>query len=291
MCHLLGIRLRPLRLVILALSCMAALVTAGCAARFEQPRTIVVSDIKARAEPRAEFIDDFESALVSIATITERDLGLPKLQGSLQLVPDRDALYAVLEANGADPVTARGAADTMLAVGGHRAVYVNLAAFARWNWNARIAVLSHELAHVAQYELSGGRRGTSDQWLREGFADWVQVHVLDTLGILSRESSLGRNSRAISRSGAREQLPRLSMLVDFPEWVAVSTGAASKLLYPYAYVATDFLIRRHSLHEAVQYFGLFANSDDRLGNFRRAFGEDWDAFDAAFQTHLAQLRP
>jgi hypothetical protein len=170
-------------------------------------------------------------------------------------------------------------------------VYVNLAAFARWNWNARIAVLSHELAHVAQYELSGGRRGTSDQWLREGFADWVQVHVLDKLGVLTRDDSLARNSRVISRSGAREQLPPLSTLVDFPEWVAVATGAASKLLYPYAHVATDFLIRRHSLPEAVQYFRLFADSDDRIANFRQAFGEDWNTFDAAFQAHVAQLRP
>ena len=32
----------------------------------------------------------------------------------------------VLEANGADPATARGAADRMLAIGAHRAVYVNL---------------------------------------------------------------------------------------------------------------------------------------------------------------------
>ena len=169
--------------VVRVLLVSSAAVLAGCAARAELPRTIDVATIQARPAPRAEFVDDYEGALASIAAITERDLHLPKAQGALHLVPDRDALYAVLEANGADPVTARGAADTMLAVGGHRALYVNLAAFARWNWNARIAVLSHELAHVAQYELSGGRRSTSDQWPREGFADWVQVHVLDTLGI------------------------------------------------------------------------------------------------------------
>lgn len=266
-------------------------VLAGCAARAEQPRTIDVAAIQARAERRAEFVEDYEGALVSIAAITQRDLGLPKLQGVLHLVPDRDALYAVLEANGADPVTARGAADTMLAVGGHRSVYVNLAAFARWNWNARIAVLSHELAHVAQYELSGGRRGTSDQWLREGFADWVQVHVLDTLGILSRERSVAGNSRVITRSGARQRLPPLSTLVSFPEWVNAAAGASSRLLYAHAHIAADFLIRRHSLDEVIQYFRLFARSDDRLENFRKAFGEDWNAFDAAFQAHIAQLRP
>jgi hypothetical protein len=252
---------------------------------------IALQEIRARPEPRAEFVDDYEGALASIAAVVERDLGLPKLQGMLHLVPDRDALYDVLEASGADPATARGAADKMLAIGAHRAVYVNLTAFARLNWNARIAVLSHEVAHAAQYELSDGRRSTSDQWLREGYADWVQAHVLDSMGVLTRDGILTRNSRFISRPGSREALPPLSELVGFSEWVAVSNGPASDLLYPYAYVATDFLIRRHSPAAAINYFRLFADSDDRLANFHQAFGEEWSAFDTALRNHVAQLRP
>ena len=54
------------------------LVTSGCAARAEEPRTIDVATIQARPEPRAEFVDDYEGALASIAAITERDLHLPK---------------------------------------------------------------------------------------------------------------------------------------------------------------------------------------------------------------------
>ena len=270
---------------------MAALSAAGCAARSEQPRAIAVENVRARPESRAEFIDDYEGALASIAVVAERDLRLPKLQGVLHLLADREALYRVLEANGADPVTARGAADRMLAVGAYRAVFVNLTAFQRLNWNARIAVLSHEVAHAAQYELSGGRRSTSDQWLREGFADWVQAHVLDTLGVLTRDGILTRNSRFISRPGQREQLPPLAALTDFPAWVAATNGPGSDLLYPYAYVATDFLIRRHSLQAAIDYFRLFADFDDPRANFKRAFGEEWSAFDAALRDHVAALRP
>ena len=281
--------MRPTALI--AAFFIAAVASASCAARVEQPRTIALEDIRARPEPRAEFVDDYEGALASIAAVVERDLGLPKLQGTLHLVPDRDALYNVLEASGADPVTARGAADKMLAIGAHRAVYVNLTAFARLNWNARIAVLSHEVAHAAQYELSGGRRSTSDQWLREGYADWAQAHVLDSMGVLTRDGILTRNSRFISRPGSREALPPLSKLVGFSEWVAVSNSPASDLLYPYAYVAADFLIRRHSAAAAIHYFRLFADSDDRLANFRQAFGEEWTAFDAALRDHVAQLRP
>ena len=229
--------------------------------------------------------------MASIAAITEKGLGLPKLQGTLHLVPDRDAFYAVLQANGADAATARGAADTMLAIGTHRAVYVNQAAFARLNWNARLAILSHEATHVAQYELSGGKRSTSDQWLREGFADYVQAHVLEQLqvGTMTRETILQRNTSFIAQPAMREQLPPLSRLANFPEWVAVANSPATKILYPYAHVATDFLIRRHSLDEVITYFRLFAESDDRVANFRTAFGEEWSAFDAALRLHISQL--
>lgn len=273
----------------IAVSSIGALSAAGCAARLEQPRSIVVEDVRARPEQRAEFIDDYEGALASIGAIAERDLRLPKLQGVLHLLSDREALFHVLEANGADPVTARGAADRMLAVGTFRAVYVNLTAFQRLNWNARIAVLSHEVAHAAQYELSGGRRSTSDQWLREGFADWVQAYVLDRLGLFTLDGILTRSIRFISRPGRQEQLPPLSELADFPAWVAATNGPATDLLYPYAYVAADFLIRRHSLAAAIDYFRLFAHSDDARANFRRAFGEDWSTFDAAFRNHVARL--
>jgi hypothetical protein len=74
---------------------IGALLTAGCAARVDTPRAIVLEDISARTESRAEFIDDYESALISIAAITEKDLGLPKLRGVLRLVPDREAFQIV----------------------------------------------------------------------------------------------------------------------------------------------------------------------------------------------------
>jgi hypothetical protein len=263
----------------------------GCATRTTHARDITLENIHASPAREASSIDNYDRALISIAAITEQDLGLPKLRGVLHLVPDREALYAVLSAHGADPVVARGAANTMLAIGGYRAVYVNEAAFARLNWNARLAILAHEVAHAAQYEWAEGRRGTSDQWLREGFADWVQAHVLDALGVLTLDGILSRNSRWISRTGMREQLPALSDLANFSEWVAVSNGPASKLLYPYAYVATDFLIQRHGVDAAISYFRLFATSDDRFANFKQAFGEEWGAFDGALRDHLAQLAP
>src|SRR5688500_16027263 len=139
--------MRPI--VALAASSVAALVAVACASAppQTQPRAIVLEQIRARPQSQAAFVDSYDEALASIAAIAERDLGLPKLTGVLNLLPNREALYGVLEANGADPTTARDAADRMLAVGAYRAVYVNEERFARLNWNARLAVLAHEVAH------------------------------------------------------------------------------------------------------------------------------------------------
>lgn len=272
---------------------LAALLASFCAASLAAAqRSITIEAIDARPERRAEFVDDYEGAMASIAAITEKDLKLPRLQGTLHLVEDRDAMFKVLRESGATGGGGVGAADTMLALGTHRAIYVNQASFARLNWNARLMLLSHEATHVAQYELSNGKRSTSDQWLREGFADWVQAYVTEKMqiGTMNRNSILQRNSRFIAQKGMREQLPPLSKLANFPEWVAVANSPASKLLYPYAYVATDFLIKRHSVEDAIDYFKLFAASDDRLANFKQAFGEDWTTFDVALRHHISQLR-
>ena len=268
---------------------LATLVAAGCAASSAQPRTIAIDDVRVAPSRQAIFIGDYDRALVSIAAVTERDLGLPALKASLHFFPDRDALRAALEAQGADPVVARDAAAVMMAIGGPGSVFINDAAFADLNWNSRIAVLAHELTHTIQYEFAGGRRGTSDQWLREGFAEWVQARVLDALGVMRRDDIRTRSIRWVRDTHARRSLPPLSGLATFPEWVAFHNGRARDSLYPYAFVATDFLIERHGLENVTTYFRLFAESDDRFANFARAFGEDWRAFDAALGEYLKGL--
>mgnify|MGYP003399901864 CR=1 FL=1 len=50
------------------------------------------------------------------------------------------------------------------------------------SWASRVGTLAHELVHILQYDIAGGRRGTSEQWLREGFAEWVSLDVLQRIG-------------------------------------------------------------------------------------------------------------
>jgi hypothetical protein len=273
----------------LAALLVLVLAAAGCATSARTPRVIAMDDIRVGPSRQAIFIGDYDRALVSIAAITERDLGLPTLRASLHFFPDRDALRAELETQGAPPDVARGAAAVMLAIGGPGSILVNEAAFADLNWNSRIAVLAHELAHTLQYDFAGGRRGTSDQWLREGFAEWVQAQVLDALGVMPRQDIRTRSVRWVRDTHARKGLPPLAALTTFAEWVEAHNGRARDSLYPYVFVATDFLIERHGLDAVTTYFRLFADSDDRLENFATAFDEEWRAFDAALQEYFSRL--
>jgi hypothetical protein len=60
--------------------------------------------------------------------------------------------------------------------------------------------------------------------------------------------------------------------------------------YNQAFLAVDFLIERRSHPAAVEYFRLFARSDDRLANFRTAFSEDFSAFGREFAAYIDRLR-
>jgi hypothetical protein len=147
-----------------------------------------------------------------------------------------------------------------------------------------VALLAHEVGHSLQYELGGGRRGTSDQWLREGFADWLSVRVLEQLDAASMNGVRGERQRQL-RAAGRSKAPRLSELVTFPQWVAASQrhGATA---YALSFLGVDLLLERHGMPAVVNYFERFAASEDRAANFRAAFGEDLDTFEAALTVRV-----
>jgi hypothetical protein len=60
-------------------------------------------------------------------------------------------------------------------------------------------------------------------------------------------------------------------------------------VYAQALLAADLLIARHGREMVVGYFRLFEASEDRLANFRSAFGEDLANFETVFRDHLARL--
>ena len=119
-----------------------------------------------------------------LGTVLREEFGLPVSQVKLFLYPNREAFEAhLVNIVRFDPVYAREVAGWAVAVGAPDMVLANEEALERISWSERIRVLAHELVHTVQYGLAGGRRGTSDQWLREGFADWIAYRVLESLDL------------------------------------------------------------------------------------------------------------
>jgi hypothetical protein len=261
--------------------CVCAASCAACVTGNAWPRVMTVADIRAQPVSRGEWIEDYDTALASIAAMMKNELGLPEPAASLVFHRDRAAFRAALEANGYEPEAARITAETLTAVSGHRRVLINEDGMDGAPWPVRIALLAHELAHTLQYEWSGGSRGTSDQWLREGFAEWVEVQALTRLGFTTpgraRATVLGR----IRDAGGARSVPALSEMITFPEWVMLASRVEQEALYGYAWLAAELLIERHGLPRVIAYFELFARSGDRVANFRQAFGEELPQFEVA----------
>lgn len=269
------------------LTLCACLGLAACAAA-TWPRIVAVNELPEAATRRGEWIETYEAALAAIAAVIEEDLGLPRPDAAVHFHQDAGAFRTALEANGYDPALARDTAASLSAVSGYQRVIVNNASLEEQPWPIRIALLAHELTHTIQYEWGGGTRGTSDQWLREGFAEWVEVEVLVRLGFTTRPQAqrivLGRLRDVDVRT-----LPTLTQMVTFPDWVAVVQRSNQEAVYGHAMLATQFLLERAGVEKAIEYFKLFASSPDRQANFERAFGVPLTAFEQTWLERQAVL--
>lgn len=271
--------LDPIRALAAALCAVCA---AGCAMSLE-PRTVAFLYGTPGAAPPAR-IASYADASAAVAAAFERDLGFPAFTATLHLYPTARSFEAALVAAGYEPAFARQTARVMVGVGGHRGVLLNEGALAALLWPERVALIAHELTHTFQYKLGGGRRGASDQWIREGLAEWVSMRVLERLRMGTADSYRRRKLEQLRGTDAA-RMPRLDDMATFPQLVAL---AARDDIAPYAqaFLAVDLLIERHGLPAVIRYFELFATSDDRAGNFAIAFGEGVQAFEAVLMDRL-----
>ena len=268
----------------IAAAILATAVAAGevrCATLDAGPRVLSISR-SAAPRPSIDDIRDYADAIPVIADILEREVGLPPARGSLYLYADRARFEIALLEQGYSETLARETAQIMAAIGGADKVIANAGALSGQAWPQRIATLAHELVHMAQYEMGGGTRGTSDQWLREGLAELLSHRVLESLGIVPLAQIRQRARRAVLDADAQAPLPRLVELVTFPEWVRAGSRHRGAPLYPLALVAVDHLVDTHGLDAVLAYFRRFATSSNREQNFLEAFGETVQAFDAGF---------
>jgi hypothetical protein len=266
------------------------LIAVAAAACSSAPRVVQVAPPAGSPKPAAQ-ISDYQDAMDAIAAVMRRDLGLPVPRVALHLYPTRSAFQQGLVAEQRmEPELARDAASFARGVGGRDRILVNESALARLSWPERIRFLAHELTHTIQYDLARGRRGSSEQWLREGYAEWVSYRTVDALGLGSYAEWRAARLRQFHAARERKPVPALGELSTFRQWVTWRSQRGSEVTYNQAFLATGFLIERSGNEAALAYFRRFASSDDRRANFRAAFGLELEAFEREFAARVAGLR-
>ena len=264
-----------------------ALVTAStaCATLAREPWVLDSASMRTEPVARAAWVATWPQALASVLDVFQREWRFPRLDVRLVFLPDDATFERLLLEIGYSPELARNSVATMRAIGGHRRVLINESRLDDDEWPARVGLLAHELTHVLQYELGGGTRGQSDQWLREGFADWIETGVLARLGAVDA-AQLRTDVRRRLRSTRADRYPPLLELATFPNWVTENRRRPGADLYAEAAVAVTILVERHGIERVLDYFGRFAARQARAANFQEAFGESLEAFDRAFRTEV-----
>jgi hypothetical protein len=252
------------------------------------PRLLAFPDPEIRPARNIGDIEEYGTAAASVLQAVG-ELGFESFPLVFQFCPDTHAFQATLLESGYDRTLARDTARTMDAVGGYRRVVINERALARQPWPSRVAMLAHEVGHSIQYEWGGGQRGASDQWLREGFAEWLAMQVVSRLHGIGMPEARRRYREILRRkTPSPDHAPALNQMVTFRQWVTLGQNENSTQ-YAQAFLCVDFLIDRHGLPAVVKYFRSFARSNDRAGNFHAAFGEDLAAFSTVATAHVWSL--
>jgi len=279
---------RHLRAASLALCAAALSILAACAGGNQVIHHNSMLETSARSAPSA--IRDYPEALATAIAVMKDEFGLDAHSVTLYLYENRRAFErGLIEAGSISPAVAEATVQYARAIGTRGKILVNAEELSHATWPDRLRLLAHELTHVAQFSLSGGIRSNSDQWLREGYADWVSFQLVERLG-LDRYARL-RNELAARLSVARRRqpLPSIAELASFRDWDEIRDQRGGSVTYGVAFFAVEHLLRKQDPEAVANYFRLFAESQDRLANFRIAFGVAFDDFEREFLEALEQL--
>ena len=135
--------------------------------------------------------------------------------------------------------------------------------------------------HTLQYRLSGGTRGASEQWLREGFAEWVACRVTARAGLGSFEALRGDLVDQLAGVGLGRPHAPFEKLATFPQWVEAQQRYEVSV-YAQAFIAAELLVEMRGRRLWCRYFERFRHTQDSRAAFAGAFGLEPVAFELAF---------
>lgn len=268
---------------------LALLVLAGGCAQLAE-RSVVRLTLAASSPVLEEGADE-AGLLSAVAWVLVQRLGLPLSPHVFAyFYSSREAFELGLVTDaGLETWVARDQARFAWGIGNDQGIFLRQDKLAGAPLAVRVGLVAHELTHVSQYELAGGRRGRSEQWLREGLADWVRCQVLQHFGLRSYAESRRRVLEDIRRQGSLERFPELTTLGANQEWNTARAQHGTVGTYRQAFLAVDWLVERRGHEAVIDYFRRFGSLDDREGNFQAAFGVPLAEFALEFRSRLATL--
>jgi hypothetical protein len=264
----------------------AALAWAGCVSGSRSVLDVPV--VRAAAPLRGDASDAELISAVAAVLVERLELPLPgRIRAYFYGSQDAFELGLVTDGQITDRAMARDQARFATGVGTPHGIFLRADRLARATVAARVGLYAHELTHLSQYEMAGGRRG-GDQWLREGFADWVRLRAVDHFGLRPYAAGLEQVRRQVARQPL-DKLPGLDRLVTNRQWVTARNDLGGPATYGQALLAADRLVERSGRAQVIAYFRSFARRDNRIANFEAAFGLSPDAFAEEFRGHLRSL--
>jgi hypothetical protein len=269
-----------------ALSILVCMLLTGCGTI---PRETLVTVTPGAPRSVAAHITAYQDAVDTIVSVMAEDLQIPVPETSFALYfySNREAFaQGLTEKFKTDPVVAREIAKSALGrirqTHEGKQLLVNEEILEYLQWPDRMHVLAHELTHIVQYELAGGRLA-GDLWLIEGFADWVASQVMEALGL---DTFSRRKNQKIAQFRREHTPPSLSQMATVQDWDALSARHGGAIAFGQAFLATDLLIQRHGLASVIEYFRHVNRASSRRQHFRAIFGEELSAFEREFIAYL-----
>ena len=246
------------------LSFSLSFIILGCSIP-ERPELVSISNPPVFRPKSPQQVNGLQDAMAAIITVCSQDLGLPVVEPFyLHLYKDANAYAAYTWGLARLP---ENIVRLTLALPQENRLHINMERTQGRTWGSLLRYLAHEYAHNVEYVVIGSLKPWN-QWLREGFADWVATKVLDSLGWEQYSSVLARAQKELSRYGA--STPRLSQLQEGKEWLSIIDQPKGKVrAYGLAFITVDKLIEKKGLAGIMNYF----RSEDFSGSFGVTWGE------------------
>src|ERR1051325_3979510 len=195
--------------------------------------------------------------------VAESEKDVERLRGQLGEAGNRIRMEDVT-------LAARRMAVSSVAVGMYRKILVNDGRAGNQSWSDWVRVLAHELTHTSERELITGRVTFADQWVREGFADWVGYKVVEAFGGETLASGRERTLKLIADAREYQSFPSLNQLGRNLDWTTWLRNRGHAATYGQAFVAVDYLIEERGMPAIVAYFRTSGMGNDRERNFSAA---------------------